>query len=80
MEARGEGVTAWTVANDMDVVNDAASLPTFETVNGRSWVDLTMVRGADAVNWSVCEDETLSDHRAISFQVTAVGTRVTALW
>jgi hypothetical protein len=40
-----------------------------ETANGRSWIDVTFSRDATVEDWEVREDETLSDHRSISFSI-----------
>jgi hypothetical protein len=48
---------------------DPDSLPTFETANGRSWIDVTFSRDATVEDWEVREDETLSDRRGISFSI-----------
>ena len=68
-DARGEELNAWAVVNRMDVLNDPESLPTFESTNGRSWVDVTLLSGAAVMSWTVSDEETLSDHRAIVFTV-----------
>jgi hypothetical protein len=51
------------------VENDRDSIPTFETANGKSWIDITLSRDARVEGWAVREGETLSDHRSISFSV-----------
>jgi hypothetical protein len=57
-------------AANLVVENDPDSLPTFETANGRSWIDVTFSRDATVEDWEVREEETLSDHRGISFSIT----------
>jgi hypothetical protein len=52
------------------VENDPDSLPTFETANGRSWIDVTFSRDATVEDWEVREKEILSHHRGISFSIT----------
>jgi hypothetical protein len=56
-------------AANLVVQNDPDSLPTFETANGRSWIDVTFSRDATVEHWEVREEETLSDHRGISFSI-----------
>lgn len=53
----------------LEVLNDPFSLPTFDTANGRSWIDVTLARQADVTRWEVSGHETLSDHRLISYTV-----------
>ena len=68
-DSRGEELNAWAVVNQLEIMNNADSLPTFEFTNGRSWVDVTMLRGATGAEWMVLKEETLSDHRAVIFAV-----------
>lgn len=51
------------------IENDPNSMPTFETVNGRSWVDVTFSANAEVTRWTVHEEDSLSDHRLLSFSV-----------
>lgn len=57
--------------DDLMVVNDSRSEPTFSGGMGQSWVDLIMVRFAYSnskiMNWEVGENEMLSDHMEIRF-------------
>ncbi|GJQ69736.1 hypothetical protein Trydic_g10118 [Trypoxylus dichotomus] len=40
--------------------------PTFETVNGKSWIDLTITTmGVEVIEWEVLSQDLLSDHRGI---------------
>jgi hypothetical protein len=51
------------------VENDRESTSTFETANEKSWIDITLSRDARMEGWAVREEETLSEHRSISFSV-----------
>lgn len=55
-------------ATNLEVTNDRKSEPTFRTINGESWIDVTFTRRVEVSGWKVCEDETLSDHRRIQFK------------
>jgi hypothetical protein len=68
-DGRGRQVIDLVGAANLVVENDPDSLPTFETANGRSWIDVTFSRDATVEDWEVREEETLSDHRCISFSI-----------
>jgi hypothetical protein len=68
-DGKGRQIIDLVGAANLVVENDRESIPTFETANGRSWIDLTFSRNATVEGWVVREDVTLSDHRAISFRV-----------
>jgi hypothetical protein len=68
-DGRGRQVIDLVGAANLVVENDPDSLPTFETANGRSWIDVTFSRDATVEDWEVREEETLSDHRGISFSI-----------
>lgn len=59
----------FTGAANLIIENNREAEPTFETVNGRSWIDLTFSRGVTVEGWAVGTDELLSDHKLISFSV-----------
>lgn len=60
-------------AANLEVANDRDSQPTFQSANGVSWIDVTLVRGVNIVDWNVDERETLSDHRLIKFATEDAG-------
>jgi hypothetical protein len=68
-DVRGRQIIDLVEAANLVVENDRDSIPTFETANGRSWIDITLSRDARVEGWAVREEETLSDHRSISFSV-----------
>lgn len=71
-DSRGAAVTQFLVANDFDVANDPASLPTFVTDYAEAWIDLTLFSSAwrdFSVRWRVSETPSLSDHRYVVFSV-----------
>lgn len=49
--------------------NDPRQGPTFESANGRSWVDITWSREIELAEWTVQDTETLSDHKYVTFSV-----------
>lgn len=72
-DERGAAVMDLVGAANLEVLNDRESEPTFETVNGRSWIDVTLARGVTATGWEVCEEDILSDHRLIQLCVEGGG-------
>jgi hypothetical protein len=68
-DVRGRQIIDLVEAANLVVENDRDSIPTFETANRRSWIDITLSRDARVEGWAVREEETLSDHRSISFSV-----------
>lgn len=70
---RGSEVENFILANRYYVVNQP-SVPTFSTVNGESYIDLTIVSENSLTyiqEWQVVVDEVQSDHRLITFKVGA---------
>jgi hypothetical protein len=68
-DVRGRQIIDLVGAANLVVENDRDSIPTFETANGKSWIDITLSRDATVESWAVREEETLSDHRSIFFSV-----------
>lgn len=65
-DQKGGELLDWAMANDMLIINNRDDLPTFESTNGRSWIDMTLIsKNAELEEWKVREEETLSWHRAI---------------
>jgi hypothetical protein len=55
-------------------MNEASGIPTFETIRGRSWIDLTLCNNILAQNtgrWTCGEEESCSDHKLILFDSEA---------
>jgi hypothetical protein len=53
-------------------MNEANDVPTFETIRGRSWIDLTISNNILAKNtrrWTCGEEESCSDHKLILFDI-----------
>jgi hypothetical protein len=68
-DVRGRQIIDLVGAANLVVENDRDSIPTFETANGKSWIDITLSRDTTVESWAVGEEETLSDHRSIFFSV-----------
>jgi hypothetical protein len=68
-DARDRQIIDLVGAANLLVENDRESIPTFETANEKSWIDITLSRDARMEGWVVREEETLSEHRSISFSV-----------
>jgi hypothetical protein len=68
-DIRGRQIIDLVGAANLVVENDRDSIPTFETANGKSWIDITLSRDATVESWAVREEETLSDHKSIFFSV-----------
>lgn len=69
---RGKKLEEFITINSLHIVNENIGVPTFETVNGRSWVDLTVVNNKllrDIREWTTGEEESCSDHKIISFRI-----------
>jgi hypothetical protein len=62
------------ITSDLLLMNEASGIPTFETIRGRSWIDLTLCNNILAENtgrWTCGEEESCSDHKLILFDVEA---------
>lgn len=71
-DQRGEELIEFTLNNNLITLNRPDSLPTFETINGKSWIDLTLTSSnllTELIYWKVLETETLADHRYIFFSL-----------
>lgn len=71
-DARGNEVVQFLLSNDLNVLNDSNSPPTFVTDYSEAWIDLTILssvwRGF-ATTWRVGKSPTLSDHKYIVFSI-----------
>jgi retrotransposon-encoded endonuclease len=69
-DTRGAHLLDFIAQLNLEVVNESDSSPTFATVNGQSWIDVTLTRDLDITNWKVEEEEeSLSDHRYVTFEI-----------
>lgn len=75
-QRRGTSVLDFILRRDLYLWNDPTSKPTFETINGKSWIDLTLSSQqlqTHCGTWDVV-DSTFSDHNYISFSIGRVTT------
>lgn len=68
-DARGEKLAEWIAAEGLQLENDRRQLPTFSSNNGNSYIDITISKNILVRNWTVDDEETLSDHRYITYTV-----------
>lgn len=71
-DKRGEEIFEFYSRHDLFMVNSSKSLPTFETANGRSWIDLTISSQSlysQIKGWEVLEYNSDSDHRYIKIEL-----------
>lgn len=66
-DARGEAILKWIMDWDMDICNSPLDPPTFSTARAKGWVDLTIYKNVNIRKWKIEEDESLSDHKYITF-------------
>lgn len=52
-DKRGQDLMQWALLNKCTVENNADSEPTFETVRSKGWVDVTITKGVQVVDWEV---------------------------
>ena len=68
---RGGALLEYLVTTDMDILNKGTK-PTFVVSRRQEVIDISLVSGDIApyiVGWRVSDEESLSDHRYIQFQV-----------
>lgn len=69
-DARGTELMDFIVENQLQLANRRNSPATFQNSRGgRSWIDVTLYRGVGVEKWNVEIEETLSDHRYISYEL-----------
>lgn len=69
---RGEELIEFIIKNDLIILNNMNSEPTFDCNRGKSWIDLTLVSSGMFTyikKWEVTKDSTCSDHRYIKIQI-----------
>ncbi|XP_056644816.1 uncharacterized protein LOC130450460 [Diorhabda sublineata] len=68
-DERGQDIVDWTTRHNIYIHNTYDSLPTFQTTRGKSWIDLTMTKTIIIHDWTVQEEDTLSDHHYVCFSL-----------
>jgi hypothetical protein len=69
---RGRALEELIISRDLLIMNEESDIPTFETIRGQSWIDLTICNKTLAQKtrgWSCGEEESCSDHKLISFRI-----------
>ncbi len=68
---RGEKLLDLCAQFNLIILNNSSE-PTFETDTRKGWIDLSIVShriSSKVRNWRVMDEETMSDHRMISFNI-----------
>ncbi|KAH9371626.1 hypothetical protein HPB48_011679 [Haemaphysalis longicornis] len=71
-DRRGDEVISFINANSLNILNNSWSIPTLETVNGKSWIDLSLafIELTTEINkWEVLEQHSNSDHKYIMINI-----------
>jgi len=70
----GKTLKEFIITSDLLLMNETTGIPTFETIRGRIWIDLTLCNNILAQNtrkWSCREEESCSDHKLMLFDTEA---------
>lgn len=70
--SRGDVLLEFITAKDLKIINSPDSPPTFETENGKSWIDITLTTPQLSnflTNWKVLDEINHSDHRYLSYNL-----------
>ncbi|XP_023241566.1 uncharacterized protein LOC111639848 [Centruroides sculpturatus] len=70
---RGDALENFLATNNLILVNDPFSPPTFFSSRGQSWIDITTAsldRSNLITNWKVLQDVSLSEHAYLHFEMT----------
>lgn len=68
LDSRGEVLADFFTTNSLTIANQTDCPPTFESRNGRSWIDVTVTSSSltqHVHQWTVSDEETASDHKYI---------------
>ena len=68
INTRGENLMNWILLNNFNLENKRGP-PTFDCSRGHSWIDVTFSKNIEVINWMVINEESLSDHRIITFEI-----------
>jgi len=71
---RGKSLEEFIITSDILLMNEAAGIPTFETIRGRSWINLTLrnnILARKTSGWTCGKDESCGDHKIIFFNIDA---------
>jgi len=71
---RGKSLEEFILTHDLFLMNEATDTPTFETMRGRSRIDLTLCDNVliqKTSGWTCGEEESCADHKIIFFNISA---------
>ncbi|KAL3243053.1 hypothetical protein MRX96_020728 [Rhipicephalus microplus] len=71
-DERGARLLEFAAANELIVLNDPQSRPTYETPYAASWIDVTLASSTavqSGFQWEVRQDLTHSEHRHIEIRI-----------
>ena len=71
---RGKLLEDFIITRDLILMNVDTSSPTFETIRGRSWIDLTLcnsILAQKTSGWTCGDEESCADHKIIFFNMVA---------
>jgi hypothetical protein len=80
---RGKSLEEFILTRDLFLMNEATGTPTFETIRGRSWIDLILCNNVfvqKTSGWTCGEEESCSDHKIIFFNIAAERSGGTAIY
>lgn len=72
LDDRGELVLEFIIKNNLNLINDKNSEPTFQNSRGKSWIDLSIVSNnliREVKNWKVLNEPSYSDHKFIKIEI-----------
>ncbi|XP_035224114.1 uncharacterized protein LOC118196764 [Stegodyphus dumicola] len=75
MDSRGKKLAEFLLENNFVVNNNRNSFPTYSSVLGNSWIDITasrLIKDIEICNWQVSDKISLSDHNYIHFEIRNV--------
>jgi hypothetical protein len=71
---RGKFLEDFIITRDLRLMKVETSFPTFETIRGRSWIDLTLCNNIlvqKTSGWACGVEESCADHKIIFFNIVA---------
>lgn len=78
-DPRGEAVIDFCNIQDLSILNDENSIPSYASTIGESWIDLLLVKNlsnSDISGWTISDQITGSDHRQMRFELSSTEGRV----
>ncbi|XP_023212518.1 uncharacterized protein LOC111615322 [Centruroides sculpturatus] len=75
-DSRGGLLEEFFASNNLYVVNNPYSPPTFTSSRGESWIDVTTCNEdlfPYIINWRVMEEDSISEHAYIAYEIVGAG-------